>query len=51
LPFLPVAPNGPELATRAGPIRCETGRVAMREDCRFFESRTYKSGEVARYCT
>jgi hypothetical protein len=23
----------------------------MREDCRFFESRTYKSGEVARYCT
>ena len=23
----------------------------MREDCRHFESRTYKSGEVARYCT
>jgi hypothetical protein len=23
----------------------------MREDCRNFESRTYKSGEVARYCT
>jgi hypothetical protein len=25
--------------------------MGMREDCRFFESRTYKSGEVARYCT
>lgn len=23
----------------------------MREDCRHFESRTYKSGEIARYCT
>jgi hypothetical protein len=25
--------------------------MPMREDCRHFESRTYDSGEVARYCT
>jgi hypothetical protein len=25
-------------------------RVPMREDCRHFESRTYASGEVARFC-
>jgi len=25
--------------------------MPMREDCRHFESRTYESGEVARYCT
>ncbi len=24
--------------------------MPMREDCRHFESRTYESGEVARYC-
>jgi len=24
--------------------------VAMREDCRHFQSRTYSSGEVARFC-
>jgi hypothetical protein len=47
----PVAPIGRELATRSGANRCETGRVPMREDCRFFESRTYKTGEVARYCS
>lgn len=25
--------------------------MPMREDCRHFESRTYDSGDVARYCT
>lgn len=25
--------------------------MPMREDCRHFESRTYDTGEVARYCT
>jgi hypothetical protein len=29
---------------------CQTGRVAMREDCRHFQSRTYASGEAARFC-
>jgi hypothetical protein len=26
------------------------GRVAMREECKHFQSRTYSSGEVARMC-
>jgi hypothetical protein len=26
------------------------GRVTMREDCRHFQSRTYDTGEVARFC-
>ena len=29
---------------------CHDLWVAMREDCRFYESRTYPSGEVARKC-
>ena len=28
----------------------DTGVVPMREDCRHFESRTYPSGEAARFC-
>ena len=28
----------------------DTDGVSMREDCRHFESRTYESGEVARFC-
>ena len=28
----------------------KTGPVAMREDCRHFQSRTYGDGEVARFC-
>ena len=31
-------------------MRCETGGVPIREDCRHFESRTYDDGEVAREC-
>lgn len=27
------------------------GGVPMREDCRHFQSRTYTTGEVARFCT
>jgi hypothetical protein len=29
---------------------CHHGRVPMREDCRHFQSRTYNTGEVARFC-
>ena len=28
----------------------DTGVVPMREDCKHFQSRTYASGEVARFC-
>ena len=28
----------------------QTGLMAMREDCRHFQSRTYTTGEVARFC-
>jgi len=34
----------------AGPLPCQTGLMAMREDCRHFQSRTYSTGEVARFC-
>src|SRR5579862_1335541 len=34
--------------TPPGP--CQTGLMAMREDCRHFQSRTYSTGEVARFC-
>ena len=30
--------------------KCNTGRMAMREDCRHFQSRTYTTGETARFC-
>lgn len=32
------------------PQACQAKRMAMREDCRHFQSRTYTSGEVARFC-
>ena len=28
----------------------QTGRVPMREDCRHFQTRTYSTSEVARFC-
>ena len=28
----------------------QTGNVPMREDCRHFQTRTYSTGEVARFC-
>jgi hypothetical protein len=30
---------------------CQTDVMAMREDCRHFQSRTYNTGEVARFCS
>ncbi|MBV9660655.1 MAG: hypothetical protein JO337_05815 [Acidimicrobiales bacterium] len=30
--------------------RCHHVAVTMREDCRHFQSRTYETGEVARFC-
>lgn len=37
-------------AVRDQPPRCHDCCVSMREDCRHFQSRTYDSGEVARFC-
>lgn len=34
----------------AGPGRWHTGPMPMRQDCKFFESRTYRSGETVRKC-
>src|SRR6202044_3480152 len=36
--------------TRRRPAGWQHGAVPMREDCRHFQSRTYDTGEVARFC-
>ena len=46
-------PSGPRADVRlrsAIELGCKTVVVAMREECKNFQSRTYASGEVARFC-
>lgn len=35
---------------RTGPVRWQTVPMPMRQDCKFFESRTYRNGETVRKC-
>lgn len=40
----------PTPATQGSPLPATMELVPMREDCRHFQSRTYDTGEVARFC-